>query len=300
MFDMNSLPSVTSDSVIVVGYPKSGNKWLMALLADALRLPIRPEGHHSIDEMAAQVNQSLNLDPSKPSPQIAKYHLMPDQLLRETKIKPKHLVYLYRDVRFVAIASFCYLSRLSHFTGHSNDIKRRSLGQLVFNPIGALRYLRNRLLLARFLRKFMEGAFRGETTHHCTWTEHIEGWQTWARKHPETHVAFVSYEELLDDTENQLARVIGEMGLPVPDMNHLAGSVERQSFKTQKLQKQSLAEKIKQLEKEGNVAFSRRGLSSEWKSFLTPEMAREINTYAGSLILDLGYEQDPNWIDKFE
>ncbi|HNY29188.1 MAG TPA: sulfotransferase domain-containing protein, partial [Candidatus Sumerlaeota bacterium] len=132
------------------------------------------------------------------------------------------------------------------------------------------------------------------------WTEHIEAWQMWARKHPETKVAFVAYEELLDDTENQLARVIGQMGLPVPDMNHLAGSVERQSFKTQKLLKQSLADKIKQLDKEGNVTFARRGVSSEWKNFLTCEMAREINTYAGSLILDLGYEQDPNWIEKFE
>lgn len=300
MFDLNNLPSVSSESVLVVGYPKSGNKWLTALLADALRLPVRPAGNVSMDELAAQVNNSLHLDPSQPTPQVAKYHLLPDQLLHEINIQPKHIVYLYRDVRFVAIASFCYLSRLSHFTGHSNDIKRRSPGQLLFNPIGALRYLHRRLLFARFLRKFMDGSFRGEMTHHSTWTEHIEAWQMWARKHPETKVAFVAYEELLDDTENQLARVIGEMGLPVPDMNHLAGSVERQSFKTQKLLKQSLADKIKQLDKEGNVAFARRGVSSEWKNFLTCEMAREINTYAGSLILDLGYEQDPNWVEKFE
>jgi len=300
MFDVTTLPAGSSDSVIVVGYPKSGNKWLTALLADALRLPVRPAGNLSMAQLAAQVNNSLHLDPSQPSPQGAKYHLLPDQLLREIKTKPKYLVYLYRDVRFVVIASFCYLSRLSHFAGHSNDIKRRSPGQLLLNPIGALRYLRHRHLFARFLRKFMEGAFRGDMAPRSTWMEHIQAWQTWARKHPETQVAFVAYEELLDDTENQLARIIGQMGLPVPDMNHLAGSVERQSFKTQKLLRQSLAEKIKQLDKDGNVAFARRGLSNEWKNFLTRDMAREINTYAGSLLLDLGYEQDPNWIAKFE
>ena len=156
--------------------------------------------------------------------------------------------------------------------------------------------LRNRETLRRYVERFCRGEFREKTSHKSSWDQHIHEWRSFVEDNPDVEAAFVSYEELLEDPETALRSTIVDLGLPDPGDEKIAGAVGRQSFKAQRDRLAQLSDDAQvPLGKETNLRFLRKGVSGDWRNYLSPEMGKTIQDTLGDLLLELAYETDPQW-----
>lgn len=114
-----------------------------------------------------------------------------------------------------------------------------------------------------------------------TFSDFLRRWQE--RK----DVAWVKYEDMLDDTGAQLTKVLEHLGDEI-DPDRVAMAVEANSF--------SKVAQAQAQERAGGVAFLRSGKAGDWQRHMTPAAASTIQKYEEYAIESLGYEQSSDWI----
>ena len=114
-----------------------------------------------------------------------------------------------------------------------------------------------------------------------SWSNHVVGW-TKERKFP---VLTVRYEDMLDDPHTVFEKVIRHVGLP-EGKERLEKAIEFSEFKNlQKQETQSgFIENSKKQER-----FFRKGKTGQWKKELTPEQIEQMIKYHGRVMEKYGY-----------
>ena len=235
--------------IYVLGYVKSGTNWLCHLLSTAL-------------EMSILEPWKRNLPVARPCVYHMHRFIYLDSIRRRT-------IYMMRDGRDTVVSKYFHIIR------EGGLIKKRLedyLGRPVRNEDA-------RTNMAKFI-SFMQ-CNRIASVDYRT---HIEEW----KRHRDKYVT-LRYEDLLADTEGELARVIVAMADHDADAEHIRAAVKKHNFTHLTTRKRG---------EEDRSSFIRKGICGDWRNHFTIEAGRLYNEYAGELLVELGYESEPRWWEK--
>lgn len=261
-----------SRTILVVGYPKSGNTWLARLIAELLKCPVKGfwgEAHN--DDIAIEGLQR------KSSLQVFKAHQPFSGINKQiTKglINPRKMIYIVRDVRDIVI------SGANFFNFPPNDIITRLIQTIPtrgYNPIiNQLNSSRRKNLITEHekIKEMIRTLSQGnKLLPWCTlpWDEHVQSYL-------EQSVLFVRYEDLLSQPFLECRRILAHLGMPT-DMDKIKTAVKAQSFNfvKQKFQAHGDLRRVRFM-KQGKNGVWRQKLSTSQKKFLSKRFHHILST----------------------
>ncbi len=181
----------------------------------------------------------------------------------------KRTIYLIRDGRDTMVSRYFHIA-------NAGGIAKIALERELGTAITADRAKEN---MAGFIR-FMTSsniASRDYRSHILEWKKHRDKYIT------------MRYEDMLADTTSELARAVESLTHKTPDNDMIRRAVQQHDFT--RLTKRKKGE-------EDHKSFIRKGVSGDWRNYFTAESAHVFDEYAGDLLLELGYENDPEWASK--
>jgi hypothetical protein len=245
--------AVRHDDTFVCSYPRSGNTWTRFLIANIL-YPDQQVSFANIERMVPDADaQSSRYMKRAPSPRVIKSHQYFDH--RYPKV-----IYIVRDPRDVVLSYYDF-SRKARKTADDYPIE---------NYVGD--FVNGRLVSASW----------------GTWGENVSTWVS--ARHNSPRFLLLRYEQLLADTEVELARVASFMGI-CPDRQLIQCAVERSSAgRMRQFEKKEGSTWVSTKNKRTDIAFVGTAISGKWKSKLPAAAIAEIESAWGDLMVQLGYE----------
>ncbi len=237
-------------------YPKSGGTWLSQMIGDVLQLPV-PQ--HCIFPMGCA--------------SVLHNHWGYHRGLRR-------VVYLSRDGRNVVVSSFFHILR---DYGDSRSVARTPARARLDRVFGAgFDAEDTRALLPRFV----EHLFDKPLGNRRSWAQHVREWYD-----PESrpHIAYVSYEELLEDPGAHLNRVAEHVSAREVQDWRIEMAVEKFSIERQTGRSAG---------QEDRAHFIRKGVAGDWKNHFSHEAARVFDRLTGDELIRLGDEPDRSCVQN--
>jgi len=247
-------------TIIVVGYPQSGNTWLARLIASTLDSPI--VGTKGAIPIAREG------DNRKGNFFITQLHLRPisnssdppltTPWLYNTRAESKiRLVQIIRDPRDVAVSANYYWK--------INNITRaiKVVGEGL-NPIGV-----------------------------GSWSNFIDEW----RKYDQSLSATVFYRNLHYAPLETLRWLMNKLGIYTSLKNAdetIAKAIDAEEINTKRKQIQSDGAK-RPYGREFQVRHLRKGIVGDWKNHFTKDDAVLAENYFGEYLQEFGFVNNPNW-----
>lgn len=238
------------DDVWLVSYPKSGNTWTRFLIANLI----------ADDE----VIDWTNIERRVPDiyvirdPQIRRFS-RPRYIKSHEPYRPEYrrVLLIVRDPRDVAVSYY-------HFAK-----KRHRLS--VDAPIDEV------------LDTFVSAGIHP----YGTWGENVGSWLGARRGTPNFWI--VRYEDLLADTERQLAQVAQNLGLPI-DNGHIHRAVKNSQADRLRQLEQTQRDQHKFLKRtRSDIPFVRAAKAGQWQTALPAEVVRAIESVWRGPMRELGY-----------
>ena len=255
------------EDIYVIGFPKSGNTWLARLLAEVTDSNLVPS--NPVD--AADYSLERKADYL-----IHKKHIVDDI---QTVVNSK-TVYIVRDVRDVLISGFFHCNRWCTNSLIKNNVfvrwyfnhEIRRLNNMWQSTIwGELKYS-----LIRFITSLVRK--KSPNVSIGSWSHHVNKWTK------DSNVVVIRYEDLLDDTEVQVRKLLDVLKLDVHD-DILKQAVLNQSFKKKK------AAFIESGDLK-NSQFLREGKTNGWKELLPREIVKEIEIAHANMMNKFAYKAE--------
>lgn len=265
-------------NIYVLGFPKSGNTWLVRLLARYLNMTVErtPMGGGGVD-IASAVNQEIAMETRS---KIYKVHWLPQQFQADIESAPKYVIYICRDPRDVFVSSFFYFS----YTGDTKYVVKKSTERGV---VASLRHLAGRYKMSRYLRHFVT---EGVGTLG-TWAHHVESWRKFMNTHAQdTKGVLVRYEDLLGDTAGALQRVVRELELKERPADVVQEIVRQESIGELQKNSDKMHEALGTFGQEYFRKFFRKGKRGDWRRYLSRRQRRRIESVFGGVMTQMKYE----------
>lgn len=242
---------VTQDiqEVLVVGYPKSGNTWLTRLVAELIGCPVKGFFEQPNNpEIAIEGNERQS------NYVVFKGHQSFNQVCG--KIAKKHLIYVVRDVRDIAI------SGANFFKFHPESLIDKLICK---SPIIGGRYYEQAFLSEKSkIRKMIRTLDKGSISIpwcQTPWDEHI-------KKYLENEVLIIKYEDLLESPRVECQKILSSIGID-RSIKQIDVAISNQSFKEAKKKYISSSDKRKNnLLREGKSGVWEKKLTMKQKDFL--------------------------------
>jgi hypothetical protein len=169
----------------------------------------------------------------------------------------RRVIFIVRDPRDVAVSYY-------HFVRKANML-----------PVDAT--------MDDFIKKFLEGRI----DPYGSWGENVGSWLGARRNTPDFLI--VRYEDLLENTEHQLARIAETLCLPA-DNGQLHQAVENSRADRMRDLEQSQRGQHKLLKRSRpEIPFVRVAKAGQWQTELPPTAARQIETAWLGPMRELGY-----------
>lgn len=163
---------------------------------------------------------------------------------------------------------------------------------LIFNDKGNTRLVEKSRLDLGFqdyydvsanLMTFMEYVYTSNPHPGYTWMQFVNRWKNCA------NCVHVRYEDLRENPERELNRVLRLLNKNVVSNEKLRDIVNQHSFEVTSGRK---------VGEERADSFMRKGVVGDWKNYFTPQTSKKFLEYAGSGLVELGYENDDSWADS--
>lgn len=248
----------------VIGFPKSGNTWLARLLADVTNSNIAVANDRDV------VNAADNSAKRGGRFIIHKVHAIKDP----DEVSKDKVVYIVRDVRDVLVSAFFFAN------GFVNKARVK---------------INNKSSLAMLWRAYYRHQVRRMNKHWCgnelsvlmnwihgnknvvgDWSSHLMFWVD------RPNVVVVKYEDLLQDPEIELRKILNALNLDVSD-EIIRGAVLNQSFAKKKMDFLNVGD-------EKNANFLRSGKIGDWKNYNAPSLTKEIEGRHAVAMNRFGYQ----------
>lgn len=121
------------------------------------------------------------------------------------------------------------------------------------------------------------------------WKEHVESWLIWDQ--PQPNLLLVRYEDLLSKPETELRKMVEFIGVERTD-DVISHAVEVSRFDKMREIDQNKGRKYNLT---GTKDFVRKGKAGTWQDEFSQEDRAYFKENAGSLLIQLGYENDLDW-----
>lgn len=256
-------------NIYVVGFPKSGNTWLVRMLARVLKAEVAevPMGVKGKD-ISSDINMEIIISSTY---KIYKIHFIPKKFLENFKInKDDKIVYIKRNIYDVLVSSFFYF----RYKGDEKYILIKPSAEIRLNPFKLYKYLKRRYLFSRYIQEFCINGNK----NHGKWEDHINLWSAFISKNKNINSTSTSYENILSDTKGELLTILRSLGFNNIDENIIQTAVEEESFLKRKKKILSTKEELT-FSKDFNIRFLRKGKPGDYKRFLNTKQIKNINTF---------------------
>jgi hypothetical protein len=242
------------DDVWIVSYPKSGNTWTRFLVANLIAGG-EPVDWSNIERWVPDIY--YNRDPQLrklPRPRYFKSH-------EAYRPDYRRVVFIVRDPRDVAVSYY-------HFVRKAKML-----------PADAT--------MDDFMTRFMEGRI----DPYGNWAENVGSWL--GARRGTGNFLLVRYEDLLANAEAELARIADMLGLGADDAL-LRRAVENSRADRMRDLEQVQRNEHKFLKRSrADIPFVRAAKSGQWRSELTAEAVRQIESAWAPTMRELGYLEAP-------
>lgn len=244
--------------IFVVGFPKSGNTWLLRILCDVIGA--------NIDQPDAVNRAGFDKERER---LIHKIHFA-----HAANVQGR-IIYIVRDVRDVLVSGFFF---------NNPFVRERSV--LLH---GGVQYVLHRLYFRHQIQRMnrrwcgneyaeLNNWLRGRTGRDCiglNWSDHVAYWTG------RPDVLVVRYEDLLADTLSTVKNVLGFLDerFQLEDLEHAVASNSMEAKR----------EEFANSGDVGNYKFLRKGRKGDWIRFLDEGLLREIMKRHGKALHKMGY-----------
>ena len=253
--------------IFVIGFPKSGNTWLARMLAEVTHSNI------SVHDPADVVNAADNsLERS------GKYEIYKEHVVQNVeKVLRSKTVYIVRDVRDVLVSGFFHCNRWATNKPLTDSVfyklyfehEVKKLNDRWQGNFWSEFYYSVRTFLATLVRKGRRNVRVGSWSDHVKYWIHLPG------------VIVVRYEDLLDDTENELRKILRSLSIDASDED-IKKCVVNQSFAKKKAT-------FLNSQDDRNATFLRSGKSGDWRNYLSPTLGGAVEKKHASMMAEMGY-----------
>ena len=260
---MSQVEKNDKELVFVIGFPKSGNTWLARLIAEVTNSNIMAT--NPVDDTDNSINRE------------GKYRIYKLHEADTISIsKSSRVVYIVRDVRDVLVSAFYFNNRFINedcvkIGSYKCGWLSRALSKLYFrHQIRRMnkKWCGNELTVLRNL-------WRRKKSLVGSWSDHVF---TWTKRSN----VIVKYEDLLQDTENELRKILILLHIDVND-DVLKKAISNQSFEKKKL-------KFMKTDNTKNVQFLRSGKAGGWREELVPGLVKKIEMRHSLMMNEYGYK----------
>lgn len=244
--------TVYPDDVFLVSYPRSGNTWLRFLVGNLIH-PETPATFANIEAFVPSiyVNRDAKLR-ALPRPRVLKSH-------ESFFGKYRKVIYIVRGPRDIAVSYYHY------------QIKYRQL------PPG--------FPLEEFVPLLIADNFEGL---YGPWGDHVMSWL--AMRDTRDAFLLLRYEDLMQNPARELAKVAALLGIPAAP-ERVRQAVERSSAnRMSSLEKEQSRQWVSTKKSRQDIPFVRAAGCGQYKSALSEESVRQIESAWGAVMLSLGYE----------
>ncbi|WP_371226912.1 sulfotransferase domain-containing protein [Roseovarius sp. 2305UL8-3] len=256
--------------VWLASYPKSGNTWTRAFLANYLVNPDKPIPINQINRfgMGDSIAKTYHMVAGR---QIDLNNIELVLSLREKVLRG--IVANNADVNFTKTHN---IKKVARGVELIPDRFTRSAIYILRNPLDmVLSYARHYGTSVEEAVKRIGNKDNGNAATTATtaeflgnWSDHVDSW-TASAPYP---VLVLRYEDLLEDPEVHFAKIVEHIGMPLDD-KRLKKAVKFSSFKelSKQEKKDGFVEKSEQAK-----SFFTKGTSGQWKDELNNDLVRRI------------------------
>jgi hypothetical protein len=258
-------------NIIIVGYPKSGNTWVVRLVAELVSCPVMGFWNSSHNEIAREGQHR------KSDFQCFKSHHQLHEIRNNKILFEEKIIYVVRDPRDIVISGAYYF-----------PIESWPFVAKLFTKLPILKDLyRKRLKMfsteSYRIKQMVHAILYGsEGIHH--WVR--IPWNAHYKPYLEHDFFFVKYEDLLVAPEYECKRILSYLGLHRRD-DQIREAIVRQSFKKKK------KEFLKNNENE-KAHFMRVGKRGQWKKKLSKKQKELFLEILSDDLKQFGYPIDDN------
>ena len=228
--------------VLVVGYPKSGNTWLTRLVTELIACPIK-----GFFEQPNNLEISIEGSDRQSNYVVFKGHQTFHHVC--DKIQHKHLIYVVRDVRDIAI------SGANFFRFHPDNIVDKLIYKLpkIGNFYYQQTFVHERAKISKMIRVLDKG-HKSVPWCQITWDKHVA-------QYLNNEVLIIKYEDLLLNPQVECQKILSHIGINRSE-EQIDSAIKNQSFKAVKEKSKSSSDKRQK-------TILRHGRSGAWKEKLT-------------------------------
>lgn len=185
--------------------------------------------------------------------------------------------YVYRDGRDIMVSQYYNRVRLMNLADHPGREKWRK----IFTTLYGFKFDAGDI--GSNLPRYVEFSLTDAHGARLTWPEHIQSWV----QHERDNIAFLRYEDMLQDAFEPMRRGFEKfLDEPIAE-RRLRHAIEQASF---------TKSTGRQPGEEAPSDFFRKGVAGDWSNHFTREAAEIFAHHAGETLVDLGYEQDLEWV----
>lgn len=183
-----------------------------------------------------------------------------------------NILIVWRDGRDVLVSQYFH-SLFENDRGNAHLVAR-SRADLGFRDYNDVR---------ENLPQFLEYVYERQNHPRMSWADFVERWSGFKKS------VHVQYEKLRTNPVEELRRIVLELSGKDIGFQRAATIVENHSF-----------EKVagRKAGEENSRSFMRKGIVGDWKNYFTPEAREHFHKYAGTALLQLGYEPNSDWVSK--
>lgn len=271
----------------LASYPKSGNTWVRAFLANLFSGPGLAEKPVPIDDLSKYVIADDFYSRYQPHSQEEVETLSAEALLQ---------------LRARVHDGFASASANTIFV-KSHNAAIAVAGVPLISPsatAGAIYIARNPLDVAVSYADHFQLPLESAVAQLCdpanslppghglmrrylgSWSGHVKSWT----RAPGMHRCLIRYEDMTAAPIETFSEVVKFLGLPA-DRPRLERAIEFSSFR--ELKKQEAAGGFQEARPDGKARFFRQGKKGSWRDALSEEQARHLIDAHGEVMLELGY-----------
>ncbi len=244
--------TVFPDDTFLVSFPRSGNTWTRFLVCNLMN----PDDPVNFAELESRIPE-IYFVPDRtlrtfPRPRMIKSHECFDP--RYPKI-----IYIVRDPRDVLISYYEY------------QLKRR--------------VIRDDFSLEEFLPLFMHSTIEPKMG---SWRDHVVSWI--ATRGGQENFLLLRYEEMLANTQSEATKIATFLGVD-SDPEKIARAVELSSAdRMRKLEREQAGQWSATKKTRQDKPFVRKAAAGGWKSTLSEQCVKQIESAWGDVMRSVGYE----------
>ena len=241
---------VFPDDSFIVSYPRSGSTWLRFLVGNLIST--EPISFKNIEDVIPDihVNSARHIE-NIPRPRLLKSHEYFDS--RYPKV-----VYLVRDPRDVVVSYYRYHLKV--------------------------RRLEEGYPIAHYVDEFLNGSLEPWKS----WQGNVASWLEARDGSP--HFLLTRYEDLLDNTAAELARIAEFLGINAGPASLDRAVTLSSAQRMRELEQTQGAEWVTIKGGREDIPFIGKGTSGQWKTALNETVVSGIESVCGSLMRRLGYQ----------